>query len=242
MSVPWLLPEIPPEQVAAAAARLPQMQPVAAGDWLRADAALPAQLAEKARLVAAGRERVIAVLPGAEAAAEELLAVVLAELPKGFTRTGEQVRRPDGVTVVLDAADPLTTLSRLVQEDFCIHQKRGDEHVLTAALLCFPAAWTLSEKIGQPLSRIHVPVRRYDNRVAAGVQRMFDMVSAGRPLWRANLLRYDDPSLFQPHTEAAPRPVGRPESPYLRSERQTIRRLPVSDAVVFSIHTTLALA
>lgn len=240
MSVPWLLPEIPPDQIAAAAARLPQMRPVAPGDWLRADAALPAQLAEKARLLGAHRDRVIAVLPGAGAAVAELLDLVLAELPAGFAPVAAGVRRPDGVTVALDRADPLATLSRLVQEDFCLHQKRGDEHVLSAALLCFPAAWTLAEKIGQPLTRIHLPVDRYDARVAAGVQRMFDMVAADRPLWRANLLRYDDPSLFQPHTEAAPRPVGRPDSPYLRSERQTIRRLAQSDAVVFSIHTTLA--
>ena len=106
----------------------------------------------------------------------------------------------------------------------------------------FPAAWALAEKIGRPLSAIHGPVARYDAGIAARVQRMFDMVSAERPLWRANLLRYDLPDLFQPHTEAAPRPVGRPDSPFLRSERQVIRRLPASGAVVFSIHTTVVRA
>lgn len=235
---------IPAAQMAAADLRLPSMTPVAAGDWLRVDEAYAAQLAEKARLIAARRADVIAVLPGAEAATEELLEVVLAEvggLP-GFTVTEKAVLRPDGVEVTVNRGDPLLTLSRLVQEDFCIHQKRGDEHVLTAALLCFPAAWTLAEKIGRPLSAIHRPVARYDADIAARVQRMFDMVRADRPLWRANLLRYDDPALFQPHTEAHPRPVGRPDSPYHRSERQVIRRLPRTDAVVFSIHTTICVA
>ncbi len=240
--VPWILPLIPPAQIAAAEARLPQMYPVAPGEWLRVDAAWAAQIAEKARLVAQRRADVIGVLPGAEAACDELLDAVLAELPQHGFAVGQGVTRPDGVTVAVDRDDPLGTLSRLVQEDFCIHQKQGDEHVLTAALLCFPAAWTLAEKIGHPLRRIHVPVARYDAGIAARVQRMFDMVPGDRPLWRANLLRYDDPALFQPHTEANPRPVGRPTSPYLRSERQTIRRLPRSGAVVFTIHTSLARA
>ena len=232
---------IAPAQVAAAAERLPQMAPVAAGDWLRVDEAYGAQLAEKARLIAARRGDVIAVLPGAEAAAAELLEVVLEEIGRraDFRVGRESVLRPDGVEAGIDRDDPLLTLSLLVQEDFCIHEKRGGEHVLTAALLCFPAAWTLAEKIGHPLSRIHAPVARYDGDVARRVQRMFDMLRPGRPLWRANLLRYDEPALFQPHREASPRPVGRPQSPYLRSERQVILRLPVTGAVVFSIHTTV---
>ncbi len=233
--------EIPPAQVAAAEQRLPQVTPVAPGEWLRVDAAYAAQLAEKARLVAERRGDVIAVLPGAEEAVAELLGRVLDELAvrAEFTVSGDRVTRPDGVTVAVDRGEPLLTLSRLVQEDFCIHQKDGAEHVLTAALLCFPAAWTLAEKIGKPLGRIHLPVARYDAEVARRVQRMFDMVRPEQALWRSNLLRYDDPALFQPHTEANPRPVGRPTSPYLRSERQTILRLPSTGAVVFSIHTTV---
>ncbi len=239
-----LQPGIPAAQAAAAESRLPQVTPVAPGDWLRIDAAYAVQLAEKARLITERRADVIAVLPGTEDSVAELLEAVLEELAQrvDFAVAGERVTRPDGVEVVVDRGDPLLTLSRLVQEDFCIHDRQGEEHVLTAALLCFPAAWTLAEKIGRPLTSIHLPVARYDADVAARVQRMFDMVRADRPLWRANLLRYDDPSLFQPHTEANPRPVGQPESPYQRSERQTIRRLPRTDAVVFSIHTTVCVA
>jgi hypothetical protein len=65
------------------------------------------------------------------------------------------------------------------------------------------------------------------------------MVRWEAPLARANLHRYDRPDLFQPHVEAAPRPVGTAASPYLRSEWQVIRRLPRTGAVVFSIHTTM---
>ena len=235
---------VPGAQMLAAQARLPQVYPVPPGEWLRIDSAYAAQLAQKAALIADRRPDVIAVLPGAEAAVAELLEVVLAELAglPGCVVEPDRVQRPDAVWVDLDRGDPFLTLSRLLQEDFCIHQKVGAEHVLTAALLGFPAAWTLSEKIGHPLSRIHAPVGRYDPDIAARVQRMFDMITPGRVLWRANLLRYDSPALFQPHTEAAPRPVGQPSSAYFRSERQCILRLPVTGAVVFSIHTTMVRA
>ena len=239
--IPILQPTIPDAQREAAARRLPAMQPVAEGALLTVDAGYSAQLAEKARLIAARRDRVIAVTPGARAAVAELSGFVLDALSRraDFAVRGGAVRRPDGVTVTPDRGDPFLTLSRLVQEDFCILQKRGAEHVLTAALLCFPAAWTLAEKIGQPLLRIHLPVPVYDAGIAGRVQRMFDGVQPGRALWRANLLRYDLPDLYQPHSEASPRAVGQPDSPYERSERQSVFRLPVSGAVVFAIHTTV---
>lgn len=237
-----LQPEIPPTQRAAAAARLPAMRPVAQGEWLRADAAYSGQLAEKARLIRADRDAVIAVLPGAEDASAELLTTVLAELAvaPGYAFVGEGILRPDGAVVEVDARDPMLTLSRLVQEDFCVLQKQGDEHVLTAALLCFPASWTLREKIGRPLMRIHKTVDSYDIGIGQRVQRLFDGVQPGRPVWRANLLRYADPSLYHPRTEGQPPDPARKAGQYERSERQTVLRLPGTGAVVFSIHTTLA--
>jgi dimethylamine monooxygenase subunit A len=238
---PILQPEIPEAQRIAAAQRLPSMQPVAPGALLTVDSAYSAQLAEKERLIKADRGRVIADLPGAEAALDELLAAVLAALAArpDFAVEGDRVRRPDGITVEVGRADPLLTLSRLVQEDLCLLQKQGGEHVLTAALLCFPAAWTLAEKIGRPLTGIHIPVAPYTEDIARRVQRLFDGVQPGRPVWRANLLRYDDFALFQPYTEAQKRKVGTPDSPYERSERQTVFRLPETGAVVFAIHTTV---
>ena len=216
-NAPILQAAIPEDQRAAAARPLPGMAPVS-GDWWRRDAACAAQLAEKARLLAERPDDVLAVLPGAEAACAELYAMV-AEGPV--------------------PAAPLRALAGVLQEDLCILQKQGEAHVLTAALLCFPAGWTLAEKIGRPLGAIHGPVRSYDAGIAARVQRLFDGVQAGRPMWRANLLRYDSPALYQPHSEAHPRPVGGPDSAYERSERQTVLRLPRTGAVVFAIHTTM---
>ncbi|TDK51283.1 heme-dependent oxidative N-demethylase family protein [Antarcticimicrobium luteum] len=217
--------------------RLPGIQPLAPEDWLIRDEAFAGQMAYRDRLLSDRREAVLAMDEGARAAAEELLDLVL---ERAYPGAGDAVTRPDGVSVDIDRNDPMGTLGRLVQEDLCILQKPegAEEHVLTAAVLCFPASWTLEEKFMHPLIRIHVPVPEYDGNIAARVQRLFDGVQPGRPLWRFNALWYDDPDLHQPRREAEKRPHRRAAADqYLRSERQSVLRLPRTRAVVFSIHT-----
>ena len=124
--------------------------------------------------------------------------------------------------------------------DLCLLSKRGEEHVLVGAVLCFPAGWTLSEKFMKPLVRIHAPVHAYDDGIARRVQRLFDGVQDGRPLLRYNALWYSDPVLFQPRSEDVERTrLHSEDAAFFRSERQVVRRLPESGDVVFSIHTAV---
>jgi len=214
---------------------LPGVKPLEVADWLIRDEAFAGQMAARDRLLAERRDAVLALDEGARGAAEELLDLVLG---LAYPGAGERVLRPDGVDVAIDRGDPMGTLGRLVQEDLCLMQKRGDEHVLTGAVLCFPASWLLSEKFMRPLGGIHEPVARYDGDIARRVQRLFDGVRPGRPLWRFNALWYADAVLHQPRSVNARRPRADAETaPYFRSERQSILRLPESGAVVFSIHT-----
>jgi dimethylamine monooxygenase subunit A len=219
-------------------ARLPGVIPVEGDDWLRVDDAFAGQMAERDRLIRDAPDKVHALLPGGRAAAEELYHAVLDRLHRtdGYTVSPDAVTRPDGVTVPLDRDQPLPTLGRLVQEDLCLMQAAAAGHVLTGAILCFPASWTLAQKIGRPLTGIHAPVQPYTDDIARRVQRMFNAVRAGQPLVRMNALVYDDPTLHQPRleTERRPKPLTRI---YMRSERQCLMRLPATGAVVFSIHT-----
>lgn len=221
--------------------RLPGIQPLDPADWLLLDDAFAGQMAERDRLIAAVPEAVHALLPEAGGAAAELLARVLDELRRlpGYTVSAAVVTRPDGVSVPVDPERPLLTLGRLVQEDFCLLERRGSVHVLTGAILCFPAGWSLAEKLGRPLPSIHAPVADYDADLAARVQRLFDAIRPERPLWRANVLAYADPALFAPRSECDPRPTPSGHGAFVRSERQCLVRLPRSDAVVFSIHTVV---
>lgn len=219
---------------------LPNIGPVSLADWLLVDEAHAAQMAERERLLENDRAAVLQLDPEAFPAAEELLEMVLANLPEGFSREGEMVTRPDAVTVPLDRADPMGTLGRLVQEDLCLLEKRpgSDEHVLTGAVLCFPAGWRLAAKMMRPLTAIHIPIPEYDAGIAKRVQRLFDGVQPGRPLMRFNRLWQDDPALFQPGPRRDNGDRADPATaPYFRSERQCLVRLPDTRAVVFSIHT-----
>ena len=219
---------------------LPNIGPVPMSDWLLVDEAYAGQMAARAHLLDSNRDAVLALSERARPAADELLEVVLSHLPSGFARDGARVTRPDGGQVTLNRADPLGTLGRLVQEDLCLLEKTDGEaeHVLTGAVLCFPAGWRLAQKMMRPLTEIHVPIPEYDAALAARVQRLFDGVQPGRPLMRFNRLWYDDPTLFQPGPRRDNDDRSDPETaPYFRTERQCLLRLPETRAVVFSIHT-----
>ncbi|WP_170564654.1 heme-dependent oxidative N-demethylase family protein [Ruegeria atlantica] len=214
---------------------LPGVQPANMDNWLHCDDAFAAQMQRREELLAGCRADIMSMDPSALPAAQELLELVLSRV---YPECTDHVIRPDRQKVPVDHSQPLDTLCRLVQEDFCILQKHGDEHVLTAAILCFPASWRLSEKFMRPLIDIHVPVDSYDANIARRVQRLFDGIQPGRPLWRFNALWYQDAELHQPRSANDRRdPQDRGTARFLRSERQTLLRLPKTEAVVFSIHT-----
>ncbi|WP_371169726.1 heme-dependent oxidative N-demethylase family protein [Aliiroseovarius sp. 2305UL8-7] len=221
--------------------KLPGLSPITEGEWLLVDDAYTAQMAYRVRLMQDELDQVHRLSDEARPAADELLETILAELETrpDFDVAPAFVRCPDGREVSVDRSQPLLTCGALVQEDFVLMQKRGgeDEHVLTGAILCFPASWSLGQKFLKPMTRIHKPVAEYTTDIARRVQRLFDGVQVGRPMWRANCLIYADPDLFQPRTEEDRRVATTEGAGWVRVERQGMRRLPQTGAVVFSIHT-----
>jgi hypothetical protein len=204
-------------------------------DWLWVDDCFAAETAERARLIASRRDEVLALLPGAEPAAEELLATVGAFM----ARYGHTVRPADP-----REAPPLARLGALAQEDFCLLQPREPDgaYALTGAVLCFPAHWRLREKLGRPLGEIHDPVPGFAERLGAPVERFFRNLKVERPVWRANWTVVESPELFhpggrQPVPGLSAEDAG--ERLWLRVERQTLRRLPATGAVVFGIRSLL---
>lgn len=219
---------------------IPGTQPIDPYDWLHLSDTYAAQIQERLTLTAQRYEEVIGQVEGAAPAIAELYDFVLETLRRhpDFTVTEDAVICPDGRTVVL--ADPLITMAHLVQEDLCLMEKIGDEYALTAAILCFPAGWTLSEKLGHPMTRIHAPVTSYDDMAAKRVGRLFEGLQVDRPILRWNGNYKTHGNLYGPETEYArhddPAPL---ERPFFRSERQCLVRLPKTRAILFSIHTYL---
>ncbi len=206
---------------------------LAPADWLWRDASFAAETARRAELIGTRRDEVHAMLAGAEPAARELVALVRAHLVQDH---GMAVPAEPG-----DAVDPLLALGRLAQEDFCLLAPHaGHAYALVAALLCFPAHWRLADKLGRPLAMIHAPVPGLNQRLGAAADRFFANLVVERPVWRANWSVVESPELFHPHARVPLADLSAAqagEQLWLRVERQTLRRLPETRAVVFTIRT-----
>ena len=218
-------------------AKLPGIQPIKLTQWLQVDDVYTQQLLEKQKILNANFDQAHIMADECIPAAEELLSLVITLLPGlGFVISGQKIQRPDGLEILIDNTKPLITLSKLLQEDFLIMIEQASGHVLIGGCLCFPASWDLLEKFMKPLTFIHVPVPVYDESLAKRVERLLSSVKPETPLMRGNTLRYTNPTLFLPKRNSDPE---RKEvrGDYIRSERQTLVRLPKTKAVVFSIHT-----
>lgn len=210
--------------------------------WFEIDSRYPAELAVRRRLLADARGDVFAALPVSDAARAEACDMAVAALtthhPAWFSRSGNRVRNHlTGEEWDVENLDPLELAGRLVQEDLCIIQ----DGAFTAAVLCFPSRWRLLDKLGKPLADVHEAVPLYADRLASRVYRFMRHLKPGHIASRLNWSLLDDPALFQPtgkwrldgNAEVTAANAG--ERVFLRVERQTLRRLPVSDAVLFGI-------
>jgi len=217
-------------------------------DWIEIDATYPALMAERRRLLAGRRDEVLAVLPGAEAACREVLAMLAEHLPARFPALfardgGRLLNRVTGEGHDLDGPDPLAACGRLVPEDLCLLLPDDGTPVMKAAVLCFPNRWRLADKIGRAMPAIHGPVALYPEKLERPVDRFIGTLTPERPVQRMNWALNDDPTLFQPvetaHTAARPEITGENAGDllFLRLERQTLRKLPGTGAVLFGIRT-----
>lgn len=217
-------------------------------EWIEIDDDLAADLAEKRRLLAERHAQVFAALTGSEAGQREVLDLLAAHLtehfPDLYRRDGRRLRvLPADADWDLDDAGlaPLDLAGRLVQEDLCLMEHDDAAWRLTAASLCFPTRWKLADKIGRPLDAIHGPVPDFADKLARPISRFFDRIKTDKPVWRLNWSLIDDPALFQPegHGRGELDPTITAENAgerlWLRVERQTLRRLPATDAVLFTI-------
>jgi dimethylamine monooxygenase subunit A len=226
------------------------LTPLNEAEWLVPDASLPEILAEKRRLLATRSESVLCVLPEASAVSVELLQLLAGHLPRHFPsiyrlgKDGQLTNTASHETWNIDGPPlhPLDIAGRLVAEDLCLMQASDAGYRLIGATLCFPNRWQLEEKIGQPLDFIHAPVPGFAPALERPVAHFFAALKPDRILARVNWGIADDPTRFQPigrDADAAITPETAGSALYLRIERQTLRRLPESQAVLFTIRTEI---
>ena len=211
--------------------------------WLVADERRDGELARKRELLRIARNLVAgASTPDARPACEEALALVA-----GFV--GEAAPGLDDLPVEDDdAVAPLVRAALLVQDDLAVMQEVDGEWILSAAVVCFPSHWTPADKLGLPLGLVHSPVAHYERELAEKVDRFHDRLAVERPAWRRNWSVNPTSELHLPDRGVVP-PIAREPGwriaedgtpMWIRSERQTLRRLPATGAVLFTIRVQLA--
>lgn len=162
--------------------------------------------------------------PWPRAAPPDLLALrrrVLADEPDCVQQL------PGSEAIVAEVAPHgLAALAVEQPDDVCLLAPEPGWPLVAGAVL-FPSHWHLRDKIGRPLAEVHGRVPGYP---AAQVDRFLDRLRPGQAVWRRNVLFHRNGELHAPVPSAGDRW-------WFRSERQTLRRLPQSGAVLFTIAT-----
>jgi hypothetical protein len=215
-------------------------------EWFSIDDRYPMEIAERQRVMAERHTDVFGMEPGSGAACAEMLTMLIEHLtrvhPDWFACDGTVFHNHlTGASWHFDDYEPLALAGRLVQEDLCLIEAAPAGPRLTAAVVCFPSRWRLQEKLGRPLAEVHARVPFYGDRLARPVDRFMGHVRPGHISVRLNWSVMDDPTLFQPTgkwrtaLDATITEQNAGDRLFLRVERQTLRRLPVSGAVLFGI-------
>ncbi|KAK4574100.1 hypothetical protein LTR86_001861 [Recurvomyces mirabilis] len=149
--------------------------------------------------------------------------------------------------------DPILLSARLTQDDLAImFEKEDGQYYLLSACILLAGFWRLEDKFGMPLSEIHTSgdVPGFKSKLEKGMMNFFRRVQPEGPVLRNNyFLQVDDELAWSSS-------IGSEDSTeeggigwfsaekdraikhhYFRSERQSLRRLPRSGGVVFTIRT-----
>jgi hypothetical protein len=204
--------------------------------WIEINSNYESDLAQKRDLLTKKHDEVFLSLPLGDTGSREVLDLLSEHLPRIFPE-----RWPNEILVDPNL-HPLEAASLLVQEDLCVMSQVGKDWILSAASLCFPSRWDVREKIGKNLLGIHGPVPHYAETIGAATQNIFDKLTVERPVWRVNWTVMDSGELHQPTAVRSPDAMeinssNIEESLHFRRERQTLRKLPVSGDILFTIRT-----
>ena len=219
------------------------------------------ELALKERLLRAGPERYVGEVEGSRAQQWEGLVLALRILarqqPQHFELTcdgatwtfthrakGEVTRFEEGNDASLPQA-PLDWLGRQIQEDVMVLDASAPGVPLAAGSLCFPAMWSLPEKLGLSFAEIHAPVPHFADKIGRSSQLLLERLKAAHPVTRTNWGLYPTPRLdLTPDTLPSWQHLADDidaenagERVFLRLERQTLTRLPRTGGILFTIHT-----
>ena len=222
------------------------LQPLDPAGWIEVDDNLETYLAEKDRLIAEFPEQVFAAEEGTQEAQQETLDMLVSYLLENYP---EVYQLHDGVMNMGDRSvdlndittPPLMLAAKLVQEDLVLMRQQKDGWRIAAGSVSFPSSWDLVEKFSLVLQDVHKNVPGFEpgTRNASMINRIFDNLLVDQPVRRLNWSAYANPELYHGGKKAVSLPSlnkdTNEDSIFLRVEHQTLRKLPCSGDILFSI-------
>ena len=228
-------------------------------EWIELDNEFPKSHADKAERIRERGSKCVATHPDAFNSAIELLQELTnylpARYPSLYKRTAVGIDNLwSGESFNIEERplreDPMAMCARLTQDDLAlmIEQPDGQYRLLAGAIL-LAGFWRLSDKYGMTLSDIHTSgdVPHFKEKLESGMTKFFQRLRCETFYSRNNYFIQVDESLPWSHSigdEDAPSVSWSTaekdkavENHFFRSERQTLRRLPRTGAIVFTIRT-----
>ena len=208
------------------------VRPLDLRDWIELGPDAEVAIAAKATLSTQHPETVFAVLDDVEPESSEVADALVEHL---------RWRWPDryGDAELDESLHPLDAAARLVPEDLVLLVDRGDRLVFGGGSVCFPNRWDLRSKLGLSMAGVHAPVAQLNEQLEAPIDGFFERLTPERSFWRLGWGVLDTSDWYTPlDGTAGPRPVAPgPDELFLRVERETLRRFPVTGCVLFTIRT-----
>ncbi|KAE8349969.1 hypothetical protein BDV28DRAFT_163255 [Aspergillus coremiiformis] len=216
--------------------------------WIELEGTYKQRIAQRRELYANHGNAVLGWLPGSEMACKELMEIVLqflcARYPHYFSVIDNCIlqNRILGTQQDIRSRHPLEILLDNVPEDFGLmlrDDKTGD-YFLRAGVICSALGWNVGTKIGLRLQQIHGPVPDYKEKMQFSMDRFFANMSTDKPIQRGSWGLEVGRPLYMPKGDPHEKfrlcqdPNLQLEDCYLRVDWQTLRRLPLSGAIVFN--------
>ena len=219
------------------------LRPIEESSWLEIDHLFSDEIALKEKLYLEKKDQVLVTSPNSQDIQKEVLNLVLGHLKNHHNDSYElktdtiESKRNNHLYYFDDFQDPLELASLLVQEDLIIMKPKENIFYLDSASLCAPTRWSLREKFQQSLSELHQSVPGYKDKIDSRVNTIFKNLPDQKIFERYNWSIFDSPELFQPISNKSLVEIKntKPEELFIRVERQTIRRLDYSRAVLFAV-------
>ncbi|KAL7276779.1 hypothetical protein RUND412_000203 [Rhizina undulata] len=228
-------------------------------EWIELDSEFPQFHAQKSARIAARGPKCCRTAPAAYPAALEFLSLLFDYLPSRYPSL--YATTPVGIKNLLTgeefdivsrplSEDPMQMAARTVQDDLAIMMPGADgKYYLLAGAILLAGFWRLEDKFGMDLAEIHYSgdVPGFEAKLRRGMESFVGRVAPGAPVLRNNYFIQVDDNLAWSDSigDEDSEKIGwftaeqnkAIEHHHFRSERQSLRRLPKTGGVVFTIRT-----